>query len=161
MDISQLNGYNYVASDVGLKTSKKEKLDTVKKKLFDRELKKASEEINFTPNLKGDEALVELMDSLFIKGENLVKDPTLSNLKDYRNALSLFFKFVIKNSLNFDSIEGRLNPRTFERKCYALISVVDKKVDDIARNVLGDQRKQFDILGAIEEINGLIIDLIS
>ncbi len=161
MEISHLNGFNHIASDASLKSQKKEKLKSTKKNLFSRELNRAKEAATVSPALTGDEELAELMDNLFTNGEGLVKDPTINNLRLYRNSVSLFFKFVIKHSLNFDSIEGRLNPKTFERKCYALVSVVDKKVDDIAKNVLGDQRKQFDLLGAVEEINGLIVDLIS
>ena len=146
---------------MGIRNKKKEKIDEKKKNLFRRELRRAGESINITPSLTGDEELAELMDTLFKVGEDLVKDPTMNNLRSYRNSVSLFFKFVIKQSLNFDSIEGRLNPKTFERKCYALVSVVDNKVDNIAKNVLSDQRKQFDLLGAVEEINGLIVDLIS
>lgn len=161
MDISNLNGLNTLSSELGVKNKKKEKISNKKRNLFQKELKKAEGSHLSTPSLKGDEELAELMDKLFSIGEDLVKDPTMSNLRSYRNSVAVFFKFVIKNSLNFDSIEGRLNPKTFERKCYALISVVDKKVDGIAKNVLGDQRKQFDLLGAVEEINGLIIDLVS
>lgn len=161
MDITQLNGYNQVANEASYKSSKKAEVKKSKGNLFKRVLKKAEVNISALPVLTGDEQLAELMDDVFESGESLVKDPTMNNLRSYRSSLSIFLKFVVKNSLHFDSIEGRLNPKTFERKCYALISIVDKKVDDIARNVLGDQRKQFDILGAVEEINGLIIDLIS
>jgi uncharacterized protein len=161
VDITKLNGFNHVASESSARSAKKEKVDKNKQNLFRRELKRANESSGLTPSLTGDEELAELMDTLFKNGEDLVKDPTMHNLRSYRNSVSLFFKFVIKQSLDFDSVEGRLNTKTFDRKCYALISVVDKRVDDIAKNVLGDQRKQFDILGAVEEINGLIVDLIS
>ncbi|QEN03598.1 DUF327 family protein [Thiospirochaeta perfilievii] len=161
MEISNLNGFNSVANESAFKSQKKEKLKSNKKNLFRRELSKAEGSVDSSPSLSGDEKLAELMDDLFNQGEDLVKDPTIHNLRLYRNSVSLFFKFVIKNSLNFDSVEGRLNPKTFERKCYALISVVDRKIDDIAKSVLGEQRKQFDLLGAVEEINGLIVDLIS
>ena len=161
MDISNLTGFNHVANEASLKSSKKEKLKNSKSRIFSRELKRANESLNINPALSGDEKLVELMDTLFKHGENLVKNPTMNMLRSYRNSVSLFFKFVIKYSLDFDSIEGRLNPKTFERKCYALVTVVDKKIDDIARNVLGDQQKQFNLLGAVEEINGLIVDIIS
>ncbi|MGL1892680.1 MAG: YaaR family protein [Spirochaetaceae bacterium] len=161
MEISNLNGFNQIANESSFKSQKKEKIKDLKSKRFSFELNRAKESNNLIPSLTGEEELTELMDKLFANGELLVKDPTISNLRSYRSSMSLFFKFVIKNSLNFDSIEGRLNPKTFERKCYALVTVVDKKIDNIAKNVLGDQRKQFDLLGAVEELNGLIVDLIS
>lgn len=161
MDISQLNGLNQIAGDASVRSRRKEKIDSEKRNLFSRELSRAQESGISSPSLVGDEELTVLMDTLFKNGEDLVQNPTMNNLRAYRDAVSLFFKFTIKHSLNFDSIEGRLNPKTFERKCYALVSIVDRKVDDIARSVLGDQRKQFDLLGAVEEINGLIVDLIS
>jgi len=161
LDITNLNGYSSVASEASFKSKKKEELKSSKNTLFKRELKKASDVLNENSALRGDEELADLMDQMFINGENLVKDPTINNLRSYRNSVSIFFKFVIKNSLGFTTVEGRLNPKTFEKKCYALISVVDRKMDDIAKSVLGDQRKQFDLLGAVEEINGLIVDMIS
>ncbi len=161
MDIPLINSYNHLASDASTKSKKKEKVNNKKQNLFRKELNRANEAATVNPVLSGDEELSSLMDDLFESGEALVKDPTLNNLRLYRRSVSLFFKFVIKNSLSFNSVEGRLNPKTFERKCFALITVVDKKVDDIARNVLGDQKKQFDLLGSVEEINGLIVDLVS
>lgn len=161
MDISLLNGFNKAGSDLSLKSKKK---DPVKFKKtgtsFQKELDKVNSGFDAAPGLKGDEELSSLMDDLFLNGENLVKDPTLNNLRLYRNSISLFFKYVVKNGLGYDNIEGRLNPKTFERKCYALISVVDDKVDSIAKSILGDQRKQLDLLNAVEEVNGLIVDLI-
>lgn len=161
MDIPLVNSYNHLASDSSHKSKKKSKVGKKGERSFKKELNRASSLATPAPQLSGSEELEGLMDDLFKAGEGLVEDPTMNNLRTYKSTVSLFFKYVIKNSLDFDSIEGRLNPKTFERKCYALITVVDKKVDDIARNVLGDQRKQFDLLGAVEEINGLIIDLIS
>lgn len=161
MDISHINGLNQTASDYNIKSKKKDKISKKKSNKFTKELEKASNANLANPMLSGDEELAGLMDDIFSNGEAIVKDPTMSTLRAYRNSISLFFKFVIKYSLNFDSVEGRLNPKTFERKCYALIRVTDKKIDDIAKNVLGNQQKQFNILGAVEELNGLIVDLIS
>ena len=161
MDLPLINGFNHIGNEASFKAKKKEKIVKDKSKLFRKQLQQASNVVVSTPELTGEEELVSLMDDLFGKGEDLVKDPTLGNLRSYRNAVSLFFKFVIDNGLDFESVGGRKNPKTFEQKSYSLISIVDKKVDNIARNVLGDQQKQFDLLGAVEEINGLIIDLVS
>lgn len=161
MDVSLLNSFNKAGTDLGLKNKKKEKVDH--KKVgngFQKELKRANSTFETTPGLDGTEELSSLMDDLFLQGESLVKDPTLSNLRQYRNSISIFFKYIVKNSLVYDNIEGRLNPKTFERKCYALISVVDDKMDSIAKSILGDQKKQLDLLHAVEEVNGLIVDLI-
>lgn len=161
MDVSLLNSFNKAGADLALKNKKKEAVESKKSSAsFKKQLDKASSGFEAAPGLKGDEELSSLMDELFLNGENLVKDPTLNNLRLYRNSISLFFKYVVKNGLGYDNIEGRLNPKTFERKCYALISVVDEKVDSIAKSILGDQRKQLDLLDAVEEVNGLIIDLI-
>lgn len=161
MDISLLNSFNTGATDLALKNKKKEKVDRKKvERSFNSEFKKAELEVSGTPGLTGEEELSSLMDDLFLQGEKLVKDPTLSNLRSYRNSISIFFKYVVKNGLGYENVEGRLNPKTFERKCYALISVVDGKMDSIAKSILGDQQKQLDLLQAVEEVNGLIVDLV-
>lgn len=161
MDISLLQNLNHVSGNVSQRSKKKEKIKSKKQGIFHDEMKRAEKSALSNPELTGEEELSGLMDELFSAGEVLVDDPTMNNLRAYKRSVSIFFKYVIKTGLDFNAIEGRLNPKTFERKCYALITVVDKKIDDIARNVLGDQRKQFDLLGAVEEINGLIVDLIS
>lgn len=161
MDISLLNSLNSAAGSASQRSKKKEKIKEKKHGLFKKEMNRAEKTAYLNPELTGEEELAVLMDNLFNAGEILSEDPTMNNLRSYKSSVSLFFKYVIKTGLDFSTIEGRLNPKTFERKCYALISVVDKKIDDIARNVLGDQKKQFDLLGAVEEINGLIVDLIS
>ena len=48
-----------------------------------------------------------------------------------------------------------------KRKRFTLVKVVDEKLDSLAASVLAAQREQLTILAQIDEINGLLVDLIS
>ena len=47
------------------------------------------------------------------------------------------------------------------RKKFTLVKVIDKKLESLAAEVLKNQRDQIGILSAIEEINGLLVNLIT
>lgn len=159
MDIGSLGAFNGLNSGT-LKADKKEKIKKKSFGLFSEKMKEAEGAADRAV-LDGSETLEKLMDDVFVQGEKLVNDPALGNLKAYKKSVGLFFKYVIKNGLSYAVKEGRLNPVTFERKCYSLISVVNSKLDSIARGVLTEQRAQLNLLETVEEINGLIVDLVS
>ena len=48
-----------------------------------------------------------------------------------------------------------------KRKRFTIIKVVDKKLNDLTKELIKNQKIQIDILSRIEEINGLLIDLIT
>ncbi|MCK5199923.1 MAG: YaaR family protein, partial [Spirochaetales bacterium] len=86
--------------------------------------------------------------------------PTLANVKVYKGAVSRFLRFVVKNSLKTETTAGaNFNPLK-KQKRYTIIRVVDEKLERLAAGVLQNQSDKLYILEKIEEINGLIVNLL-
>jgi len=104
--------------------------------------------------------LEELMDEIHEAGEALKEVPTLANVKVYKGAVSRFLRFVVKNSLKTETTAGaNFNPLK-KQKRYTIIRVVDEKLERLAAGVLQNQSDKLYILEKIEEINGLIVNLL-
>ena len=104
--------------------------------------------------------LEELMDEIHEAGEALKEVPTLANVKVYKGAVSRFLRFVVKNSLKTETTAGaNFNPLK-KQKRYTIIRVVDEKLERLAAGILQNQSDKLYILEKIEEINGLIVNLL-
>lgn len=104
--------------------------------------------------------LEDLLDDIHEAGEALKEVPTLQNVKIYKGSVSKFLKFVVKNSLETETTAGaNLNPLKKQKK-YTIIRVVDEKLERLAAGVLQNQSDKLFILEKIEEINGLIVNLL-
>jgi uncharacterized protein len=101
----------------------------------------------------------ELMDGVFEIGEALKKLPTMENVKEYRRRAKAFLKFVISRMLGLKEATSGVN--ILKRKRFTLVEVIDRKLEDLAASVLSQQRDQLAILAKVDEINGLIVDLVS
>jgi uncharacterized protein len=104
--------------------------------------------------------LEELMDNLHGQGERLKEQPTLGNIKDYRAAVSQFLQYISKHALAAEQVEGaRYHPLKKQKK-YILIKVVNEKLEQLATGILQSQFSQLDILQRVDEINGMVVDLL-
>lgn len=106
----------------------------------------------------------EILDAVHECGEELVKDANYKTIENYKKAVKNFISYVVTKALEVESIEGaRFNSFKPEskQKRYTLISIIDDKLDKLASGILLNQSKQLDILSKVEEINGLIVNLLS
>ena len=105
------------------------------------------------------ENLEELLDDVHQSGERLVESQSLENIKLYRQAVSEFLKFVVDKMLGLE--EQTSGGNILRRKRFTQVKIVDGKLESLVRAVLGNQGKQLDVLERINEIRGLLIDLIT
>lgn len=152
-------------------------IDPITRKKTDKELKKrkikkskdqdvtASEvkekegffDILVDTNIKISESeLRSLIDNILKLGNNFVKSPTQSNLREYRNSIKDFLKrlekhwYVIKNDLDFKNATPQL---------HMVAEVVDDKLMELTDMILKREKNTLLYASKIEEINGLILDL--
>lgn len=104
-------------------------------------------------------SLEELLDEVFAAGASLKSAPTLAAISDYRARVQAFLRHVVDRMLAVEESISGGNP--LKRKRYTLIRVIDGKIEALAASVLSAQREQLGILAQVDEINGLLVDLIS
>jgi len=105
------------------------------------------------------EDLEELLDEVHERGEMLAESQSLENIKRYRAAVSEFLEFVVSNMLTVE--ERSSGGNIARRKRFTQVKIIDTKLESLVQGVLRNQGKQLDVLEKINEIRGLLIDLIT
>ena len=101
----------------------------------------------------------ELLDEVFAAGGALKSAPTLEAIREYRERVQAFLRHVVDHMLEVEETISGVNPA--RRKRYTLIRVIDGKLETLAASVLSAQREQLGILAQVDEINGMLVDLVS
>lgn len=104
-------------------------------------------------------SLEDLMDEIYAVGERLKQNATYESVRRYKSAVKTLVKYVLDHALSLE--ERQSSPNILRQKKFTLIKVLDNKLDRLASGVLMNQHDALDILGKIDEINGLLVDLIS
>jgi uncharacterized protein len=101
----------------------------------------------------------ELLDAVFASGDVLKKTPTLEAIKEYRKRVKAFIEYAVEHSIAVEETTSGTN--IMKRKRFTLLKVIDEKLEALTASVLAAQREQIGILAQIDEINGLLVNLVS
>lgn len=105
------------------------------------------------------ERLNSLMGDITDQGEKLKKRRDIRDMKRYRALIKDFMNEVVNRSHKF-SRENFLDKRGRHR-VYGMIRLVDEKLDLIASELIKDEQDVMLILGSIDEIRGLLLDILT
>lgn len=103
------------------------------------------------------EKLNSLMKQITEQGEKIVKHTDIGDMKRYRELVKDFMNEVVNRSHEF-SRENFLDRRGRHR-VYGIVKLVDKNLDDLAAELLKDEKDNLEILSKVGEIRGLLIDI--
>jgi uncharacterized protein YaaR (DUF327 family) len=130
---------------------------------FSHLVESAAEEGEASAEDFGDEerrrGIEELLDSVFSAGERLKKSYTMEAVKAYRHQVKEFIKFAVEHSYAVEEKTSGAN--ILRRKRFTMVKVVDEKLEALAVSVLSAQKDQLAILAQIDEINGMLVNLVS
>jgi len=169
-------------------TKKEEVQKSSSKKLnFSKLLKgEETEEANFIaqglpPEISSmsiDDAAVYLADAVSMAGNDFSQEQTQENLERFKTSVSQFIRFVVSNNYEVNIMQKKRRfgkngqpSRLFVFSDYSVppqkpkpkysIEVINKKLDALARETLSTQADNLKILAQVNEIKGLIVDLLS
>ena len=103
------------------------------------------------------EKLTGLMKDIEEQGEKIAKHMDIKDMKKYRTSIKEFMNVVAANAHEF-SRENFLDRRGRHR-VYGIIRQVDKNLDDLAQELMKEEKDHLAILGKIDDIRGLLIDI--
>ncbi len=109
-------------------------------------------------NLPREEALRQLLDEVYSMGDILKGNPLPDAVINYKKAVKSFLYFVVNHS--YDVHEQKSGRNILKRKTFIQLEVIDQKLERLAAEVLSAQRDQLKILARIEEINGMLVNLV-
>ncbi len=104
-------------------------------------------------------ALEDLLDEVHGAADALLAAPTMENVRAYRAAVRGFLKSVMDRMLGVEERTSGVN--ILKRKRFTQLRIVDEKLERLVRDLLQQQRRQLDILQRVNEINGMLVDLIT
>jgi uncharacterized protein YaaR (DUF327 family) len=131
----------------------------VKKAAFKELLEDARESSEASLSLvPGENSLQQLLDEVHSAGDDLKKRQLPVNITRYRQAVRNFLHYVVENGYSVETQTGRMTRAG--RKQYTLVQVVDRKLEELAAVILSGQAAQIGILARIDEINGLLVDIL-
>lgn len=151
-----------------LKTGENRKKDKANVRNFNRLLK--DELIEKTPDnetgvpvhlagLSQEKILETLLDDVHSTGDNLKEKPLPDTIVAYKNAVRAFVKYIVART--YIVTESTSGGNILKRKKFTQVQVIDQKLEQLAAGILSNQRTQLGLLEKIEEINGLLVDLMS
>ncbi|ULQ58694.1 DUF327 family protein [Brucepastera parasyntrophica] len=142
------------------KVSENSRFDKLLKKEIETSEKPGTEAIpQHLAHLPPEKILEALLDDVHNSGDLLKKSPVPENIIAYKNAVRSFVKFVVART--YDVTETISGNNILKRKKYVQIQVIDQKLEQLAAGILSNQNPQLKLLEKIEEINGLLVDLLS
>ena len=103
------------------------------------------------------ERLNDMMNSITLEGKKLKKHMDIRDMKHYRGLIKEFLNEVLSRSHEF-SRENYLDRRGRHR-VYGIIRIIDKELDELAEELVKDEKDAISILGKIDEIQGLLLDI--
>ncbi len=109
-------------------------------------------------------SIEELLDNIHEAGEKLIEKPFLSSIKEYKSAVRQFVGYVVRKAYDTETdIQSRRFLKNgipvFDEKKWTKIKVVDEKLEKLAAYIVQNQSSQLNILKKIEEIEGILVDL--
>ncbi len=103
------------------------------------------------------EKLNSMMKQITVQGDKISKHMDIKDMKKYRELVKGFLNEVVSRSHEF-SRENFLDRRGRHR-VYGIVRLVDKNLDDLAGELVKDEKDHLAIISKIDDIRGLLLDI--
>lgn len=136
------------------------KKDAAKAAAFGAAIKEAERELSPAAlGLPFSEAeAAELLDEVHQAGDELKRDQGTAGIDRYKKAVRNFVHYVVERAYAVD--EKTSGRSVLKRKKFTTVIVIDEKLERLAAEVISAQRDRLEILRRLDEINGLLVDLL-
>lgn len=103
--------------------------------------------------------LTTMMEEIVQSGKRLGKRMDIRDMKSYRGLIQGFLNEIVNRSHKF-SRENFLDRRGRHR-VYGIIKLVNQNLDELAQELIKDEKDHIAILNKIDEIRGLLLDILT
>jgi len=100
-----------------------------------------------------------MLEEITAQGKKLGKHMDIRDMKRYRELIRSFLNEIVSRSHKFTR-ENFLD-RKGRHRVYTMIKLVNKELDELAAELIKDEKDHILILNKIDEIRGLLIDLLT
>lgn len=100
-----------------------------------------------------------MMEDITMQGKKLGKHVDVRDMKHYRKLIQEFMNEIVNRSHKF-SRENFLDRRGRHR-VYGMIKQVNTALDELAQELMKEEKDNLAILGKIDEIRGMLLDILT
>ena len=92
-----------------------------------------------------------------MQGDKISKKRDIRDMKKYRAMIKGFMNEVVSRSHTFER-ENFLD-RKGRHRVYGIIKLVEQRMDELAQELVKDEKDNIKILGMVGDIQGLLLDI--
>lgn len=113
-----------------------------------------SKNFSFARQQKSEQELQQLLKNIKSKGDRLAISKSYPDVKAYKNLIKeylssvLDYMYSIKKDISF-----------WQTQYYITVETIDKKLEELTKQLMLEQKGNLDIASTIDEITGLVIDM--
>lgn len=100
-----------------------------------------------------------MLEEITGQGKKLAKHMDVKDMRHYRELIKEFMNEIVSRSHKF-SRENFLD-RKGRHRVYTMVKLVDKNLDELASELIKDEKDHISILNRIDEIRGLLLDILT
>jgi uncharacterized protein YaaR (DUF327 family) len=104
-----------------------------------------------------EEALRKLLDEVHSAGDTLKLRPFQEEIKQYKQAVRNFMHYVVENGYGIKEETYMFNHKKYMK---VQVEVIDGKLEQLAAGIMAGQVNQLELLARVDEITGLLVDLL-
>lgn len=101
--------------------------------------------------------LMAMFEDITMQGKKISKHMDVKDMKRYRVLVKDFLNEIVNRSHKF-SRENFLD-RKGRHRVYGIIRLIDQNLDELAQELIKEEKDQLSILGKVGEIRGLLLDI--
>ena len=98
-----------------------------------------------------------MMEEIVMQGDKITKRMDVKDMRRYRALIKDFMNEIVNRSDKF-SRENFLDRRGRHR-VYGIVRLVDEKLDELAQELMKEEKDEIAILAKVGEIRGLLLDI--
>ena len=98
-----------------------------------------------------------MIEEIVMQGDKIVKRMDVKDMRRYRTLIKDFMNEIVNRSHKF-SRENFLDRRGRHR-VYGIVRLVDEKLDELAQELMKEEKDKIAILAKVGEIRGLLLDI--
>lgn len=112
-----------------------------------------SNALNLANREHTEERLKDMYKDIENIGKRLISTRSIEDAKEYKRRVQEYLGYIVKNVYVL-----KREPGPFNYGIHVRIEVINKKLDDITRVLISEQKETIELADKIEEIKGLLID---
>lgn len=117
-----------------------------------------SEALKDSETMRRREACANLLQQIDTQSEELKKSPTPVVIKRYRKLVQAFMKEALNQTYTLN--QQTHWDRSGNRKVFTTVKKINAAMEELADNMLNKEKKQIDMVARLDEIRGMLVDLI-